>query len=164
VAEANLTLTISNEVKEALAKAVDAGVLPAKKTKVVKAKKKPDVITNPAQPWSEPVQSVAQPVAVEKKQAQASIQITNADGTQTNVEEAVGKPKFFSEPHCTVSVGAKLKLQIVKYECHAEASIHLSVPCAATEIDDVADFAQNWVDKRMQDAAQKLEQAKQASS
>ena len=141
VAKANLTLNISDAVKEAVAKAVEQQA----------------AITEPAA-------KKAKKLAVEKKQATATVEVKHPDGTTTTAEEAVGKPQFFSEPPCTVSVGAKLKLQIVKFESYAETSIHLSVPCAAGEIDEVADFDQNWVDKRMQDAAQKLEQAKQAAA
>lgn len=152
-----VTVNLGDEVKAALAKAAEGK---APEPKKIKSKKKPDVISDPAQPWSETEQPIAQPVAVKKHQAVGTVMITNPDGTTSTVEEKVGEPKFFAEPPCTVGVGAKLKMQIVKYEVSAEAWVSLTVPCAATEIDDVADFAQNWVDKRMQDASEKLQQAK----
>jgi len=99
------------------------------------------------------------PVSIVKKQATAKLTVKKIDGTEETVEEAVGKPQFFDSPPCTVSIGARLKIGMPNYSS-AECSVSLSVPCSATEIDDVADFAGNWVDKRMADAAEKLNAAK----
>lgn len=86
---------------------------------------------------------------VVKKQAVAVTKITHADGTVESAAEAVGSPKFFTSHPWVITTGAGLKVQLEQYKLYAECTLSLSAPCTLPELDEVADWAQNWVDGRM---------------
>lgn len=93
------------------------------------------------------------------EQAKAIVEVTHPDGTVEHAEEAVGKPKHFTQPNCTVGFGAKYRKNMGNYES-AEVSVFLSVPAAHGEINKVYDFAVSWVDERMNTALGQLDNAK----
>jgi hypothetical protein len=92
------------------------------------------------------------------KHPEATMEVKYPDGT-TKAAHVVGPAKHFSEPPCTVGFNAKYKKNMGNYES-AEVGVFISVPCAHAEVNDVYDFAVNWVDDRMNSAMEKLGQAK----
>jgi hypothetical protein len=101
------------------------------------------------------------PPSVEAGQGVATIEVTQPDGTTQSTGQKVGDVKYFEPPGpCRIKIAAGLRLQLVKFELSAEIHVGIEIPCAYEEINEVAQFAQNWVDERLQHEQALLEESR----
>ena len=91
-------------------------------------------------------------------QGKAWVMVKHPDGSETTGQEAVDKPKVFAGPPCTVSVSAQFTKNMGNYQS-CRLGVEISVPCAHTEIDQVYEFAKDWVDNRLAQALKGVETA-----
>jgi len=85
----------------------------------------------------------------EIKQAEATTEVVQEDGTLGKSIEKVGDPKLFEQPSCNVGYGLGFTEPMGNYRS-VRAYVSLNVPCVHSEIDEVYDFAKEWVDARIQ--------------
>lgn len=86
------------------------------------------------------------------KQATAQSTITEKKGgvsTTTKDEvEQVGDPTLFAQPTCNVGVNAAATINTGDFN-NVKVGCSLNIPCTHGEIDDVFNFAKEWVDAKM---------------
>jgi hypothetical protein len=89
------------------------------------------------------------------KQGKATISTKHSDGTHTESEEIVTEEKF-TKPTANVGVSAGFTRNTGNY-CSVRVQISLNLPCYIEEIDAVCDFAQEWVDRRLDSVEDSVE-------
>lgn len=95
---------------------------------------------------------------VEIKKAKATISKQNKDGSTEDYQEEVGKERMFEDPPCNVgySAGMTLPLPTNRY-ANAKFGVSLHIPCKHDEINQTYEFAKEWVDERMGELVQEVE-------
>lgn len=104
------------------------------------------------------------PLKISKKNTQPKAEISkelkesgNTVGEETTEETPnlkVGENKL-GDPWCTVGFEAGYTHNLGNYQS-ARVAVMLSVPCPHSEIDEVYDMAQSWVNERMTKVIEEL--------
>ncbi len=92
---------------------------------------------------------------MEKKQGEA-VSTVEPKGMMEAIEvEKVGEAAVFETPPCNVGVQASALIPTGNY-ANVKVGVSLHIPCAHGEIDKVFEFAEAWVDKKMEKLCAKL--------
>lgn len=94
---------------------------------------------------------------VEAKAAKATTNKKNIDGSEEQHQEQVGDERLFEDPPCNVGVSGGFTYNLGNFNS-AKVQISINVPCPHDEIDETYEFAKEWVDDRVQESYDELEE------
>lgn len=94
---------------------------------------------------------------IQEKIAKARIQKTNKDKSEEDYEEEVGEPLRLEEDTCNVGVSGGFTYNLGDFNS-TKIQVSLNIPCPHDEIDQAFEFAKEWVEERVQDYYDELEE------
>lgn len=96
---------------------------------------------------------------VQAKSGKASISKKNGDGSVENTEESVGEVQMFEDPPCNVGYSAGIVLPMPDNQySNVKYQVSLNIPCSHDEIDEAYDYAEEWVDTRVNKLVEEFEE------
>lgn len=98
---------------------------------------------------------------VTAKQGEAVMTKKTPDGSEENIVEKVGEERMFDAPTCNVGVNAKFTMNLGNYNS-VQLGCSLNVPCKHDEIDEVHEFAKDWVNDKMSEMIEEAKEMKGA--
>jgi hypothetical protein len=84
---------------------------------------------------------------------------SHIDVKEDVADESIAVHKFQTDP-AEVSVSCALTINLGNFES-AKITVSVSIPCYKEEIDDAYDFAQKWVENRIEQEKQLISNSKQ---
>jgi len=94
---------------------------------------------------------------VQGKQAVATSSVQKPGVAEESKVEAVGEVLKFESPPCNVGFSLGMTLNLGNYES-VKVSVSLNVPCQHAEIDEIFEFAKGWVDDKLTEVRQEIQQ------
>jgi len=95
-----------------------------------------------------------------KKQGAAQVSVEHLHKgevvTEQHNQEQVGEPKVLNGPVCEVGFEASLTTNLGNYNS-TRIGCSLRLPCLHHELDQVFDFAMNWVNAKMEKIAAEIQ-------
>jgi len=86
---------------------------------------------------------------IKKHQAVGTAKKTYSTGATNETTEEVGEALMSSEPMCNVGVTCGITINTGNYNS-VKLQVSLHAPSPPDEIDEVFDFVEGWVDKKLQ--------------
>lgn len=83
-----------------------------------------------------------------KKKGVANVTKENPDGTIEEERVEVTEGKDYPEPTCNVGYSGGFTKNIGNYNSY-KINVSIHIPCEHQEIEEVYEFAQGWVDERV---------------
>ena len=93
--------------------------------------------------------------SINAKEGTATISTINPDGTEEEVIEIVTDEKY-NKPTANVGVSGGFTRNMGNFNS-MKVQVTLNLPCYIEEIDSIADFAQEWVNARLNTIQDELE-------
>lgn len=93
---------------------------------------------------------------LEKKQTVSKVATTDTNGATEEKEEVVAE-NVYDQPTCNVGFTAGATRNMGNYNS-IKVSVSLFMPCYPAEVDEVFEFAKEWVDKKMQETLDSLDE------
>lgn len=84
------------------------------------------------------------------------------NGVEQVTEEQLATVKV-PLPHCTVTVGNSFSKNLGDFN-NAKISVMVSIPCQFSELDSTFDLASTWVENKLNDKMEELEQSLMANN
>lgn len=89
------------------------------------------------------------------EQAHGEVVVQPKDGAETIATEKVGEELTFDAPPCRVGFKAGMTINTGNYSS-VRFDVSIEIPCDAVEVDDVYEFAKNWVDNRAEEVVDEI--------
>ena len=94
-------------------------------------------------------------VKINTGQPKADVSVQKSNGTESN-QQILGEVQGFTENPCNVGFSATMTRNLGNYE-NVKVMVSLYYPCMAEEIDETFDNVKGWVDKKMGDVLEEID-------